>query len=65
MQTSIAVLCSGSVTDVNVKVNIQHTYDGDLDIKLKAPDGTTETLSLRLGGSENNFIGTLGTVNVS
>ncbi len=39
-------------------LNITHTYDGDLEIKLISPDNTTIMLSNRRGGSLNNFAST-------
>jgi subtilisin-like proprotein convertase family protein len=36
-------------------VNITHTYDGDLKIRLKSPDGTVILLANNNGGSGNDF----------
>lgn len=41
------------LTSVCIKIN--HTYDGDLDIYLVAPDGTIIELSTDNGGSGNNY----------
>ncbi|QKW08940.1 S8 family peptidase [Streptomyces sp. NA04227] len=50
---------------LGVKVNIQHTYVGDLRIQLIAPDGTAYTLKdYGVGGSSDN-INTTYTVNAS
>lgn len=38
-----------------VCVNLIHTWDGDLDIKLRAPDGTVVVLSNNNGGSGDNY----------
>ena len=38
--------------------NITHTYDGDLIIRLIAPDGTIVGLSLNAGGGGHDFINT-------
>ena len=47
------------ISDINVTVNMFHTFVGDLEIKLVAPDGTTEVmLSNRNGGSGNNYTNT-------
>lgn len=43
---------------VSVCFNIIHTYDADLDIRLKSPDGTIITLSNNNGSSLDNFIAT-------
>ena len=39
-------------------MNILHTYDGDIQVKLMSPDGFMVVLSDRRGGSGDNFIGT-------
>ena len=52
-----ATLSSNSI--VSVKLNLTHTYDGDLAISLIAPSGNTVFLSNRRGGSGNNFINTV------
>ena len=48
-----------TVSDMNVRVNLQHTYDGDLAISLLSPAGTQVSLSNRLGGSGQNFTNTV------
>jgi subtilisin-like proprotein convertase family protein len=50
---------AGSITDVNVTLNITHTFDSDLVITLIAPDGTQVTLANRNGRSGDNFSNTL------
>ena len=47
------------VSDVNVTVNLNHTYDGDIDIKLVGPDNSVVMLSDRHGGSGNDYINTI------
>lgn len=47
------------VTDVNVVLDITHTYTGDLNVMLTSPAGTTVQLFQREGGSGNNFSGTI------
>lgn len=39
-----------SVTGVNVAVNIDHTYAGDVEVKLKSPSGKEVTLRAASGG---------------
>ncbi|HEV2904006.1 MAG TPA: proprotein convertase P-domain-containing protein, partial [Pyrinomonadaceae bacterium] len=51
----ISVSDVGAVADVNVKVRLNHTFDGDLELRLIAPDGTTVMLSDNRGGSGDNF----------
>ena len=41
----IVVSQNGAVGDVNVKVRLDHTFDGDLTLALVAPDNTVVTLS--------------------
>ncbi len=50
---------TGTLQDVDVKVNIQHTYVSDLRIVLIAPDGTRITLFYRHGGSGDNLVNTV------
>ncbi|MBU1719241.1 MAG: proprotein convertase P-domain-containing protein, partial [Bacteroidetes bacterium] len=57
-ESSIAIATAGTVSDVNVKINITHTWDGDLNIYLRHPDGTTVLLCERRGGSGDNFVNT-------
>lgn len=45
----------GNITDVNVKLDIDHTYTRDLIIRLKSPDGTTVILVNRMGGGGDDF----------
>ncbi|MEJ5166725.1 MAG: proprotein convertase P-domain-containing protein, partial [Thermoanaerobaculia bacterium] len=48
------------IQDVNVTIgNITHTYDGDLDIFLIAPDNTRVELSTDNGSSGDNYINTV------
>jgi subtilisin-like proprotein convertase family protein len=43
----------------SVKVNITHTYTGDLTLTLRAPNGSTIDLSSGNGGSGNNYTNTV------
>jgi subtilisin-like proprotein convertase family protein len=47
------------INDVNVSVNLLHTWDGDLDLKLRAPDNSEVVLSDRHGGSGDNYTNTV------
>ena len=47
------------VLDVNVQLDITHTYTGDLNVLLTSPAGTTVQLFQREGGGGNNFEGTI------
>ncbi|MEP7168239.1 MAG: proprotein convertase P-domain-containing protein [Bacteroidota bacterium] len=54
---SPATLSSGMV--VSVKLNLTHTYDGDLIISLISPSGNQINLSNRRGGGGDNFTNTI------
>jgi subtilisin-like proprotein convertase family protein len=54
----IDVTLSGLVVDINVNVNITHTWTSDLIITLIAPDGTEVALASGVGGSGDNFTNT-------
>lgn len=47
------------ISDVNVMINLTHSYTGDIDIKLIAPDGTEVELANSLGGSGDNYTNTV------
>jgi subtilisin-like proprotein convertase family protein len=47
---------TGTVASVKVKLSITHTYKGDLQVTLIAPDGTSVILHNLSGGSTDNII---------
>ena len=49
--SSITVPTGGAITDVNVSINLTHTWMNDLNIFLIAPDGTEIELVDNTGGS--------------
>lgn len=60
--TTIAV--SGLATSINpanisVSINLTHTYDGDIDVVLQAPNGDILGLSNQAGGAGQNFVNTV------
>jgi subtilisin-like proprotein convertase family protein len=58
--TSLISSCNtGSIRDLNVQINITHTWDSDLDIFLIAPNGTRIELATDVGGESNNFTDTI------
>jgi subtilisin-like proprotein convertase family protein len=57
--SAVAVAATDTVLDVEVRLNITHTYDGDLDIFLIGPQGTRVELTSDNGGSGENFIDTI------
>ena len=56
--STISVTGASSILDLNVKLDISHTYDGQLTATLFAPDGTPVELFSNVGGSGNNFTAT-------
>jgi subtilisin-like proprotein convertase family protein len=48
----------GVIEDLNVTVNLQHTYDRDLDVFLISPSGARVELFSDVGGNGDNFTGT-------
>jgi subtilisin-like proprotein convertase family protein len=57
--SSIQIPDSTTIADLDVRLDITHTYDGDLTATLIAPGGQRTTLLNRIGGSGNNFTGTI------
>ncbi|WGD36099.1 reprolysin-like metallopeptidase [Olleya sp. YS] len=47
------------ITDINVRINIDHTWNSDLDIFLISPLGTSVELSTDNGSSSNNYTNTI------
>lgn len=56
---TIMVSTQGIVVDLNVRLTLYHTWDGDLSITLIAPGYDTLDLSSRNGGSGDNYINTV------
>ena len=58
--SAITIDSSGPIIlDLDVTINLIHTFDSDLTINLIAPDGTVITLADSVGLDEDNFIGTI------
>lgn len=55
LQDSIKVFKKGTVSNLSVRVNITHSYSGDLEISLTAPSGKSAVLHARAGGSKDNI----------
>src|SRR3972149_6767474 len=49
---------AATIADINVTLNITHTNDADMDVYLRAPDGTRVELFTDVGGAGDNFNGT-------
>ncbi len=47
------------IDDVNVTINIDHTWVSDLDVSLQSPAGTVVNLSFGNGGSADNYTDTV------
>ena len=57
---TISIADARIIQDVNVKIgNLTHTYDGDLDIFLVAPNGTRVELTTDNGNGQQNFVNTV------
>ena len=52
----LSVTQSGTLEDLEVSIDITHTYIGDLMLELEAPDGKAVLLHNRTGGSTDNII---------
>ncbi len=53
---SLVTTRSGDVKELEVSVDITHTWIGDLKVTLTGPSGTTAVLHQRSGGSRDNLI---------
>jgi subtilisin-like proprotein convertase family protein len=52
---TLSVAQAGLIDDVNVHVELTHTFIGDLDISIAAPDGTSVILHNGSGGSSDDI----------
>jgi subtilisin-like proprotein convertase family protein len=50
---------SGTIVDLDVQINISHTWNEDLDVFLVAPDGTRVQLFSDVGGNGDGFSDTI------
>jgi subtilisin-like proprotein convertase family protein len=64
--TSVITMDENVVIDeLTVTLNIEHTWNSDLDVKLIGPDGTEVILFQDVGDSEDNFTNTVLNDNAS
>ena len=56
--STIAAARTGDSGTVTVKVNISHTYIGDLQVELHSPSGQVAVLHDNTGGSANDIVKT-------
>ncbi|MCW5767967.1 MAG: proprotein convertase P-domain-containing protein [Phycisphaeraceae bacterium] len=56
--STLSVSDAYCIGDVDVSVDITHTYKGDLIVELISPEGTVVRLHNRTGGSDDNIIQT-------
>ena len=55
LQDTIKVFKKGTVESISVRVNISHTYSGDLEVHLTAPSGKSAVLHGRTGSSKDDI----------
>jgi extracellular elastinolytic metalloproteinase len=53
--STITIAAGGVVTTASVHVKISHSYQGDLEVRLRAPDGPVTVLHNRSGGSSDDI----------
>lgn len=56
----VTVERSGKLKDIKIDIDLKHTYVGDLNVSLVAPDGTEVTLHKRGGRGRDDIVGTYG-----
>jgi subtilisin-like proprotein convertase family protein len=56
IERTLSLAGAGTVREVEVEVDITHTYIGDLAVSLVSPAGTSVALHARSGGSADNLI---------
>ena len=58
IQSTITIGNDGVIEDLDLQLDITHTWDADLIATLTSPGGTVFTLFSEVGGSGDNFTGT-------
>jgi subtilisin-like proprotein convertase family protein len=59
VSSTLLVLGAEDVADVDVWLNISHTWDGDLDVFVESPAGTLVELFTDVGSSGDGFLDTI------
>lgn len=59
IQSTITIADMGELLDIEVELDITHTWDADLTGVLTAPNGEQISLFTRIGGSGDNYTGTI------
>ncbi|HEY1100482.1 MAG TPA: proprotein convertase P-domain-containing protein, partial [Myxococcota bacterium] len=57
---TIRVSTAGVIKDLKISLDLRHTYVGDLDVKLIAPNGTEVKLHARGGRNAQDIVGVYG-----
>ncbi len=57
--SAVALTGTARIRDVDITLNITHTWDSDLSASVTGPDGTSVTLFGGVGGSGDNFTNTV------
>ena len=65
IESVLSIAESGTISDLEVSVDITHTYIGDLTVELISPQNEVFLLHNRLGGSNDNIIRTYSLLNTS
>lgn len=52
---TIAVPADGAISDLKVRVRLDHAYDAEVELSLIGPDGTTAVLSANNGGTGEDY----------
>jgi subtilisin-like proprotein convertase family protein len=56
IERTLVVNQAGQVSDIEVSLDITHSYIGDLNVTLTAPNGATAVLHQRAGASADNIV---------
>lgn len=65
IERTLTTTAVGQVKDLDVSVDITHSYIGDLQVTIVSPAGTSVILHKRAGGSADNIIKTYTTATVA